>query len=235
MKGGIQIITAHTGSDSTKENSLEFIRFFMDKPVDCIEIDVRSNEYGLYSSHDMLKEGEGPLQLERIFYDMRQFGSHMKLNCDLKELNLERMILDLAKMYGLEENIILSGTVDLENLTELEIQQKVYFNIENLIPGFYELKYNLKQEESVLDLLKEKENQLKDFICYLQDKKVRTVNIQYQFCTADFITIMKESGLRISAWTVNDADEIERLLKEGVYNVTSKIAWQYVKERGRAK
>ncbi len=207
----------------------------MDKPVDYIEIDIRKNKNGLYSSHDMLKEREGPLQLERIFYDIRQFGSHLKLNCDLKELNLERMILDLAKKHGLEENIILSGTVDLENLTDYEIQQKVYFNIENLIPAYYELKYNLKQKENVFDLLKERENQLKNFIYYLQNKKVRTVNIQYQSCTANFISIMKECGLRISAWTVNDADEIDRLLKEGVYNVTSKIAWQYIKERGRAK
>lgn len=34
-------ITAHSGSDQTEENSLRFVEFFRDKPVDALEIDVR--------------------------------------------------------------------------------------------------------------------------------------------------------------------------------------------------
>ena len=47
------MITAHSGADGTKENSLEFVAYAMQTGADALEVDVRMGENGiLILSHD---------------------------------------------------------------------------------------------------------------------------------------------------------------------------------------
>ena len=51
------MITAHSGADGTKENSLEFVAYAMQTGADALEVDVRMGENGiLILSHDKTDE-----------------------------------------------------------------------------------------------------------------------------------------------------------------------------------
>ena len=41
------MITAHSGADGTKENSLEFVAYAMQTGADALEVDVRMGENGI--------------------------------------------------------------------------------------------------------------------------------------------------------------------------------------------
>lgn len=44
---GETMITAHSGADGTKENSLEFVAYAMQTGADALEVDVRMGENGI--------------------------------------------------------------------------------------------------------------------------------------------------------------------------------------------
>ena len=60
------MITAHSGADGTKENSLEFVAYAMQTGADALEVDVRMGENGiLILSHD--KTDEDAVRLADVF------------------------------------------------------------------------------------------------------------------------------------------------------------------------
>ena len=80
------MITAHSGADGTKENSLEFVKYAMQTGADALEVDVRMGENGiLILSHD--KTDEDAARLADVFRMMRE-RPQMRINCDLKEYGL---------------------------------------------------------------------------------------------------------------------------------------------------
>jgi len=77
------MITAHSGADGTKENSLEFVAYAMQTGADALEVDVRMGENGiLILSHD--KTDEDAVRLADVFRMMGKYPG-MRINCDLKE------------------------------------------------------------------------------------------------------------------------------------------------------
>ena len=49
-----------------------------------------------------------------------------------------------------------------------------------------------------------------------------TVNFYHRLCTDAMIDRLHSEGLRISAWTVNEPEQAQRLLRKGVFNITSR-------------
>ena len=104
------MITAHSGADGTKENSLEFVAYAMQTGADALEVDVRMGENGiLILSHD--KTDEDAVRLADVFRMMGKYPG-MRINCDLKECGLEVAVRQLALISGLKtEQILYSGSV----------------------------------------------------------------------------------------------------------------------------
>ena len=103
------MITAHSGADGTKENSLEFVAYAMQTGADALEVDVRMGENGiLILSHD--KTDEDAVRLADVFRMMGKYPG-MRINCDLKECGLEVAVRQLALISGLKtEQILYSGS-----------------------------------------------------------------------------------------------------------------------------
>lgn len=129
------MLTAHSGSDNTAPNSWEFIHKYIQTKVNAIEIDIRKNQDDkLYLYHDSLNEmTENTVYLEDVLKLLKQYPN-MSINCDLKEENLEQSVIQLFKKYGLLKQLIFSGTVDLDHITN---NPTICFNIENDYPDFY--------------------------------------------------------------------------------------------------
>lgn len=204
-------ITAHSGSDGTPDNSLEFVKYALTTNADALEIDIRKRDNQLLITHDVTDEALPTL--DQVFQLVSNHPT-MKVNCDLKEPNLELDVCKLAKSFNLEKRIILSGTVDadlnpIKDFPDVEI----YVNIENYVPNLY-LNYR-----EIPDF----EIQAADQICKVcQARNIHTININEVLVTRRFIELLKASGIGVSAWTVNHPLSIQWFLSKGITNITTR-------------
>lgn len=128
-------ITAHSGCDGTPDNSMEFVRYALASEGNCLEADIRRNRDGeLILSHD--ETAEEAVRLGQVFELLKE-KPEKRINCDLKTPGLEIPVYQLAKEYGVEGQLIYSGTVSsffMKARPEKYPEVRVYWNIENLIP-----------------------------------------------------------------------------------------------------
>jgi len=208
-------ITAHSGSDQTEENSLRFVEFFRDKPVDALEIDVRKNSRGqLVLNHDQLVVGEDYLSLNTFLTAMK--GTSLKLNCDLKESNLEIGVFELAQHHNKWSDILLSGNVDPKYLKKWPTQ--LLMNIENAVD--LRKSYAEWDEETVIEGME-----------HLAKQGAKIINMPEQLFTEKIYETGQALAVDFSLWTVNDLNRIEELVAKNIYNVTSRQAWAYLQRR----
>lgn len=214
------LITAHSGSDQTLENSIEFVKFFSsEKQISGIEVDVRLDSNNqLVLSHDALVNEMTYLPLSEVFNFLKQTNSHLLINCDLKEKNLEELVFELATTYNLWSKVQLSGTVSTIFLRKWPKQ--ILMNIENAS----NLK-NANLEELVLE-----ENLLKALI-ELKTQGAEIINLNYQLFTDAIFEKGQELGVVYSLWTVNEFELIEKYQNKEVFNVTSRQAFSYINQR----
>lgn len=209
------MITAHSGSDGTPENSLEFVRFFSNKPIEAIEVDVRydSETRQLILRHDEIR-GQADTLLSDVFLFMQ--GTDLLLNCDLKEPGLEMRIKKLAEEYHLWAQILLSGTVDVYYLSKWP--DHILMNIENGLEQV--LSWNQWTEKTVLDAAN-----------YLVARGATRLNLPYQCYTEPLIAFAQKNHIGLSLWTVNELQALSYLEEQNVYNVTTRNAWKYFQVR----
>ena len=128
-------ITAHSGCDGMPDNSMEFVRYALASEGNCLEADIRRNRDGeLILSHDETEEEA--VRLGQVFELLKE-KPEKRINCDLKTPGLEIPVYQLAKEYGVEGQLIYSGTVSsffMKARPEKYPEVRVYWNIENLIP-----------------------------------------------------------------------------------------------------
>ena len=219
------VITAHSGCDGTRDNSIEFIKYALNSEADCMEADVRKNQVGaLILSHN--KTDEECVLLQEAFRILKRFPEK-KMNCDLKEEGLEVSVYQLAGENGVRHQLIYSGEIDLNLLAEKEKwypEVQVYINPENLQADFYERmaeKAALKKLEKLLTAVK--------------DYPVSCINMEYHIYTDEAIELLADMQVRGSAWTVNEPDDIFRLLKKGLFNITTRNLTTALKLKGEAE
>lgn len=128
------MLTAHSGCDGTNDNSMEFVSYALELAVDAIEVDVRREGGGkLVLSHD---DGPADAALLDVLLAMKAHPDK-KLNCDMKQANLETDVWRLAKKTGTDGQILFSGTVSADAaIEEPDIFKHAgwFVNIELLFP-----------------------------------------------------------------------------------------------------
>ncbi len=200
-------ITAHSGCDGTKENSLEFLQYALEKNVDCVEIDVRNNEGTLVLGHD---ESSG-VTLKQAFELLKKYPEK-KMNCDLKNENLEELVYACALEEGVVNQLVYSGYVDLHKCSKGQKgfeKAKVYFNIENILTNIYEERKFTEDLETAL---------LK-----IHRAGIKVVNIEYHFLRSYLVSLMEQMHLKASVWTVNEREDMEVFHKQDVVeNMTTR-------------
>ncbi len=207
-------ITAHSGCDNTPMNSPEYLQHALTLDCDAIEIDVRSAANGeLILTHD-------PQSKDDTIFTLREaFGmaalEKCAINCDLKEYRLESSVIRTANALGIaRERIVFSGAVTpypAGQWPDYMQGVQVYMNIEELVPGVYEKLKSASNEaatiQEVLDLCAE--------------KGCTVINVDFHICTPIFLRMCKEHGLKISAWTVTEEEDIKKVLAMNVLNITT--------------
>ncbi len=205
------IITAHSGSDGTPDNSLEFVRYALSCPVEALEVDVRVRPDGsFFLSHDA-SDDVCP-DLREVFSLLR--GSGKLVNCDLKNPGMELGVLALAKKSGIAEQLLFSGDVSPALVWEnAQVRERTLFNLDPFAADTLR-RFRSGQEPTREDL----ESIARQCTAF----GVGTINIPYGLCTQTFLRFFRERNIAISAWTVNDAETAEWLLRADIRNITTR-------------
>ena len=209
------MITAHSGSDGTPDNSLEFICYALESQADVLEVDIQKDPASgeLIITHDEQLSGDYPT-LREVFFLLATHPT-MRINCDLKHAGLELAVYELAEQLGVVDRLIYSGTVDvtvIEKYPELR-NIEVFLNLEEYVENLY---YNYRDIPDFELTAAEK-------ICAVCKRhNVHVVNVNFILVTRRFIRLLSEKGIGVSVWTVNDPEAIAYFLTRGVYNLTTR-------------
>lgn len=213
-------ITAHSGADGTPENTLAFVRYALTTEADNLEVDVRKHpETGnLMLGHDNLKE-DAPALKEA--FELLKTHPSMKINCDLKEAGLEKMVLALAEDCQVLDRLIFSGTVDPLQIEDPAFRKdRVCWNIEEQIPNLYQR----CREDFDYRLI------AAEMMCDKMDKVgVDTINIYFGLVDKEFMKAVLKRGKRISVWTVNDMEKLTWFFNQRVRNITTRKVYRGIR------
>lgn len=208
------LITAHSGSDGTPDNSLACVEYALSTAADAFEVDVRRLSDGtLALGHDAADHTAPTL---REVFTLAAAKPGVRVNCDLKERGLEPDVAALAAECGMSGRLIFSGSVDAGIFAahpELHDCAEVYLNIEEYVPDLYLNYRNIPDFELTAA-------QTITRVC--REHGISTVNMNQVLITRRFIETLHENGIALSAWTVNEELFLDWFLGEDVRNITTR-------------
>jgi len=233
-------ITAHTGCDGTRNDSLMSIEAGIRFGADAVEVDVRLNEKGcLILSHDEKKDRKyenHPCLADAFDLIVRSGG--IAVNCDIKEVETIPSVLELAAEKGIgPERLILTGSVTPLVLGKNPIilkRSSVWINIEEClryfcltenetVKTFQELIMNTMEADTLLaSLAPYSASIMEAVITECLRRGIKVINLPYMENIAALIHRMKERGIGASVWTVNEEEPLKRLFGLGALNVTTR-------------
>lgn len=214
------LLTAHSGCDHTPDNSLEYIRYALNMKIDSLEVDVRRNQRGdLILAHDA--DAGGTVFLQDVFSVMAN-KPHIKINCDLKEPDLEWQAWQLAEAEGVTRQLIYSGQVDDDAMQRLPEKGKSvdwYFNMELLYPHFYRQTDWAGRDDLCQDIAQSVRRRF-------ETSRAACLNVHYQICRTPLWRHLRSRAILLSLWTPDEVDDLKRFLAEGVFNLTTRNVMQ---------
>lgn len=198
-------ITFHAGAEGTKENSLESVQFSVDNNADIAEFDVTFRQDGtpviIHSDHPGDDEGESFEEALKIV------ATHpsCRINLDLKNVSNLPVVDELVGKYGLTDRVFYTG-----------VENKWADTVKKNSAIKYYLNHGVTPEESLSRKAAEK---LAEEI-----KTCGAIGLNSHFLNASKLVcdVMHENGLLVSFWTVNELPDMERILKVGPDNITTR-------------
>ncbi len=197
-------VTAHTGCEGTKDNSLEAIKAGANAGADIVEFDLRFDKDGRgILSHD---ETEGQaVTLEEAFELISSFEK-LKVNVDCKTTDNLGEVYRLSEKYGITDRIFYTG-----------IEEKDVDAARTQTPGItYFLNYPAKS------LKKNNGKYIRSLISLTKEKGAVGLNIKYTRCSKKMVRLFREEGLMVSVWTANTPRVMKKCLSFAPDNITTR-------------
>lgn len=214
------IITAHSGCEGTIPGSLENILTALKCKADLIEVDLRLYGEDVYLAHDPIDAGQldSYLPFRRVLEILAP--EKIKLNCDLKEKEVFEPALKLIREYRMEERIVFTG--DYYVKTDIKAKYKYFLNI-----SCSGIKLNSEiiseiDADRMIELYKSS-----------KDKAFDAFNLNYMRITPEAKKKLYDAGINTCFWTVDNIEEIERMLKDGVFAITTNLLDDAISARMR--
>jgi len=203
------MITAHSGCSGTPANSMEYIEKAASLPIAALEIDIRRHPRGdLLLTHDPI--ADAPLvRLQDAFAYLRD--KDIRINCDLKEYELEDSILAAADQNGIARSrIIFTGSVThAKTFLQDHPDVCVMINPEELIPAVY------------ADIHQDREQTMRALIEVCRESGYSAINIDFRVMDETLYWMCADAGISVSAWTADEQADILRLYEKQVINITT--------------
>lgn len=203
FKPGYTYITAHTGCEKTPPNSIEHIHAALLSGAEIIEVDIHKDGDLLYLSHDEDPNPGSRPALEECFKIVSPQNG-IKVNCDVKRFGLVKPVVELALKYGMTDRIHFTGQVGPED------QQ--YLKDSNVLSGWW---------NSIFPSARDYEN-IKYAMDFLnQYNRDKVICVHYKMLNDEILALAKDNGYLYTVWTVDEDEDIVKMLKLGLVNITT--------------
>lgn len=203
----ITTITAHTGCEKTKKDSLESVIKGIEAGANIVEFDVRFRKGEPIISHNEIKDNKAYVTFEQMLIEVKKHND-IEINIDLKEKNKHLAVVQqLVEKHNLLERVFFTG-VEIEEVdTVKKFAPKCRYYI-NLVT----FDKNNFADESYLTMLIE------------QAKKSGAigVNLSKKWYTKSLRDIAQGQHLLVSVWTVNSKRHMTKVLNIIPDNITTK-------------
>lgn len=239
------MITAHSGCEDTKDDSMESIDLALEYGADAIEIDVRIDKNGILRiSHNeaSTEEFQQKLTLDDVFAKILNTG--LSVNCDIKEQAALYPTLAAAKKTGLSpERLILSGCTSPDILARdpsLIQRGQFFLNIEEVLKLIYlrrERDFDIQRFPLLMrdpwKILKENGIEIRDewvedtVQCYKM-VHAAAANLPKTLLNSNLVSALKAASVPLSIWTVNEPELVTLCLNTGVCNITTRKVQQAI-------
>ena len=190
------IITAHAGCEGTAPNSMENIRAALACGSEMLEVDIRAGEAGnLYLSHN--EADPAACVSFGDFLDVLKTRPDLRVNCDVKTEGLAAAVMEEAARRDMTAQIVFTGSCHGEEALIREKGGEFWYSIWD----------REEFEPAVASMLK---------------TGAKILNLPYSFVNEENKARLDALGLGFSCWTADREEEIARLLRLGVCNITTR-------------
>lgn len=199
-------ITAHSGSEGTPDNSMEFIEKSLGFNVPVIEIDVTFRQDGtpVMLHKDAAGDGEGVL-LEEAFKYISENSDSLRVNLDLKSTANLPEVVRIVDSYGMRERCFYTGVK--ENFLEAVRKDG-------------ELPYYLNT--SISSWRKTSAKELERVMEKVRQSGAMGINCNLKYASKQMVELFRENGLLVSYWTANNKKAMIKLLYFAPDNITTR-------------
>lgn len=197
-------LTAHTGCEGTRDNSLEAIRKGAAAGVDIVEFDLNFTDSGEpVLAHD--KAESDSVTLREAFETVAEYET-LRVNVDCKSTDNLSLVCEIAEECGILDRIFYSG-----------IEEKDVEAVKRQTP---DIKYYLNK-----DINKSKKNDeeyIRSLVKLVKDMGAAGLNINFGGASEKMTEIFHSEGLEVSVWTVNKELHMHKVLALGCDNITTR-------------
>lgn len=197
-------VTAHTGCEKTKDNSLDAITLGFGYGADVVEFDLSFNEEGIaVLSHD--KPVGGEVTLEEAFELISQY-KNLKVNVDVKFTDDLAQVVAAAGKYGISDRYFFTGvTKDAVEAVKAAAPGVTYYLNTEID------KSRIEDEQYIAELIEE-----------VKSVGAVGLNIHYKSCSKKMVDAFHDQGLLMSVWTVNQVRDMPKALALECDNITTR-------------
>ncbi|XJZ26610.1 glycerophosphodiester phosphodiesterase [Bacillota bacterium Lsc_1132] len=222
------LITAHTGCENTRPNSIQSVLEGINAGAEIIEVDIRSTKDGVpvlfhdetvetvigkKRIHELTFEELGYsatdkeiVRLEEVLPIIRE--NHRIINLDLKEENAIEPMIQTVERYYMRDQSIISGC-EKDRAFYLKERYRPYQVLLNASAN--QLRKSAGYDEL---FIKETCNDAIAASCC-------GININYQYCKEELVEYALFRCLSVLVWTVDDPEPMKKFLNLNVQSITT--------------
>lgn len=195
-------LTAHTGCEGTKHNSLEAIRKGYECGADTVEFDVNFTAEGVpVLAHD--SAADSTVTLAEAFELIAELPE-ITVNVDCKTTKNLKAVREIAEQYGVKDRIFYTG-----------IEEKDVSAVKEQTPDItYWLNFRPKRKKDKAYL-----NSVADKV---QSLGAVGINLNHKNCTRELVELFHKRGLLVSVWTIKTEFDMIKALNLGADNITTR-------------
>lgn len=200
-------VTAHSGSEGTQDNSMEFLIKCAQLKVQVLEIDLTFRRDGtpVMIHKDIAENSEGVPFEAAIKYISESFDG-VKVNTDIKSVANLPAAVEIIDRYGLRESCFYTGVG--EDFVEAVKRDG------GGLPYFLNLSLNV---------LKKKHNsELQKALSKVKAAGAIGINCNLRYASDKMVRLFHDNGLLVSYWTANSEKEMRKLLALAPDNITTR-------------
>ncbi|WP_018526452.1 glycerophosphodiester phosphodiesterase [Alkalispirochaeta alkalica] len=226
------LVTAHTGCEGTKPNTVESFRAALDTEADLIEVDIRSSRDGVPLLHhdaeltnsrgERLRIADVTSEEARAFvaYDPDLLpplegilelvrGRSCLVNLDLKDPGSLGYLRNLLVSWKLEDSVVFTGCN--AEWAEMITRESPRFQVMLNAP-----------EPGEIPLAMEDYQLYTEQVCRsARQAGCCGINLHHRLCQPSLVDYANRRFLPVSVWTVNDGETMRSLIDQGVSSITT--------------